>query len=197
MRPRTLAALQKMRGILRLPILVPPVPARDDRPAGEFGAYIILVLLSSDRTAYALLMLRKDEMETTDAAGAVALVPERDWWERLFATVDSGDASGFVQFLTPDAQFRFGNAPVIVGETAIGVAVAGFFAAITSSRHRLLRTWNGAASAACEGEVTYTRHDGSVVSFPFANAFEFRGQKIAAYRIYIDNSSLFAPSAQP
>ncbi len=155
------------------------------------------LLLSSDRTAYALLMLRKDEMETTDAADAVALLPERDWWERLFATVDSGDASGFVKFLTPDAQFRFGNAPIIVGEAAIAVAVAGFFAAITSSRHRLLRTWHGTASAACEGEVTYTRHDGSVVSFPFANAFEFRGQKIAAYRIYIDNSSLFSPAAQP
>jgi Na+-transporting NADH:ubiquinone oxidoreductase subunit NqrF len=86
MRPRTPAALQKMHGILRLPILVPPVPARADQPAGEFGAYIIL-LLSSDRTA--------------------------------------------------------------------------------------------------------------VVGFPFANAFEFRGQKIAAYRIYIDESSLFAPAAQP
>jgi len=135
--------------------------------------------------------------ETTKKAAAQSdeFVPDRNWWEGLFSTVDAGDAGAFVQFLTPDATFRFGNAPVIVGVSDISDAVAGFFAAIASSRHRLLRTWNGAASAACEGEVTYTRRDGSVVSFPFANVFELRGEKITAYRIYIDNSSLFAPSA--
>jgi limonene-1,2-epoxide hydrolase len=30
-----------------------------------------------------------------------------------------------------------------------------------------------------------------MVSVPFANVFELRADKIAAYRIYIDNSSLF------
>jgi limonene-1,2-epoxide hydrolase len=42
--------------------------------------------------------------------------------------------------------------------------------------------------------VTYTRHDGSLISVPFANVFELRGDKITAYRIYIDNSSLFSKS---
>jgi len=117
--------------------------------------------------------------------------PDRAWWESVFAVIDAGDSGGFVAFLTADAQFRFGNAPVVVGHEAIHAAVAGFFSAIASSRHRLLRTWNGAATAVCEGEVAYTRHDGSVLSVPFANVFELRGDKIAAYRIYIDNSSLF------
>jgi ketosteroid isomerase-like protein len=117
--------------------------------------------------------------------------PDRAWWERVFAVIDAGDAAGFVDLLTPDAQFRFGNAPVVVGHEAIHAAAAGFFAAIASSRHRLFRTWNGAATAVCEGEVTYTRHDGSVIRVPFANVFEMQGEKIAAYRIYIDNSSLF------
>jgi ketosteroid isomerase-like protein len=117
--------------------------------------------------------------------------PDRTWWERVFAVVDAGDANGFIELLTPDAQFRFGNAPVIAGHEAIHAAVAAFFAAIASSRHRLLGTWSGAGTGGCEGEVTYTRHDGSVVSVPFANVFELRADKIAAYRIYIDNSSLF------
>jgi ketosteroid isomerase-like protein len=117
--------------------------------------------------------------------------PNRAWWESIFAVIDAGDAAGFVAFLTPDAQFRFGNAPVVVGHEAIHAAAAAFFSAIASSRHRPLRTWNGAGTAVCEGEVTYTRHDSSVLSVPFANVFELRGDKIAAYRIYIDNSSLF------
>ncbi len=126
-----------------------------------------------------------------------AVMPEnsfpagREWWERVFSRIDAGDAAGFVEFLTADAQFRFGNAPAVVGSAAIRAAVAGFFAAIASSRHELLGTWRGPATAVCEGKVTYTRHDGSVVSFPFVNVFEMRGEKIAAYRIYIDNSTLF------
>jgi ketosteroid isomerase-like protein len=117
--------------------------------------------------------------------------PDRAWWERVLAVVDAGDANDFVQLLAPDARFRFGNAPAIVGHEAIQAAVAAFFAAIASSRHRLIGTWSGAGTAVCEGEVTYTRHDGSEVSVPFVNIFELRADKIGAYRIYIDNSSLF------
>jgi ketosteroid isomerase-like protein len=140
------------------------------------------------------------EAEVTDHTMNVAVVtehvfqPDLAWWEGVFAVIDAGDAVGFVAFLTPDAQFRFGNAPVVVGREAIRVAAAAFFSAIASSRHRLLRTWNGAGNAVCEGEVTYTRHDGSLISVPFANVFELRGDKITAYRIYIDNSSLFSKS---
>jgi ketosteroid isomerase-like protein len=132
-----------------------------------------------------------DNMMNTAVVTESLFQPDRLWWESVFAVIDAGDAAGFVAFLTPDAEFRFGNAPVVVGHEAIHAAAAGFFSAIASSRHRLLCTWNGATTAVCEGEVTYTRHDGSVLSVPFANVFELRGDKIAAYRIYIDNSSLF------
>ena len=119
--------------------------------------------------------------------------PDQAWWEGLFAAIDARDARGFLRFLTPDAQFRFGNAPIIAGHEAIDAAVSGFFAAIAACQHQLLRTWNGSATAACEGAVTYTRHDRSTVTVPFANVFELRGERIAAYRIYIDNSPLFDP----
>lgn len=123
--------------------------------------------------------------------------PDEAWWQRLFAAIDARDAAAFVDRLTPDAQFTFGNAPTVIGSEAIGIAAGQFFAAIASCRHRLLRTLTGSESAtiACEGIVTYRRHDGSAISVPFANVFELRGEKIAAYRIYIDNSPLFsAPS---
>jgi ketosteroid isomerase-like protein len=119
--------------------------------------------------------------------------PDQAWWQRLFAAIDARDAAAFVDLLTPDAQFRFGNAPTVIGSEAIGIAAGQFFAAIAACRHRLLRTFTGSESAAiaCEGIVTYTRHDESTVSLPFANVFELRGEKIATYRIYIDNSPLF------
>jgi hypothetical protein len=117
------------------------------------------------------------------------------WWERLFRTIDGSDAAGFVDFLTPDAQFRFGNAPTIQGTAEIGAAVTGFFGTIRSSQHRLVQSWGAGESAGCEGEVTYTRLDGSVVTVPFANVFQFSGDKVSSYHIYIDISTLFSSTA--
>jgi ketosteroid isomerase-like protein len=130
-------------------------------------------------------------MSTSAAVVENEFRADRAWWERVFATIDAGDAAGFVEFLTPDAQFRFGNAPAISGAGAIRAAVSGFFAAIGSSRHELLGTWRGPMTAVCEGEVTYTRHDGSVLRVPFVNVFDLCGERIAACRTYIDNSALF------
>ena len=136
-------------------------------------------------------MLCKMQAIHDPAAPEPLFQPDRGWWEKVFAVIDAGDAAGFVGLLTPDAQFRFGNAPAVVGRDAIHAAVAAFFAAIAGSRHRLLNIWSGPSTAVCEGEVTYTRHDGSTLSVPFANVFDLRGGRIAAYRIYTDNSSLF------
>lgn len=129
------------------------------------------------------------------AASRRTFEPDRAWWLRLFATIDARDADGFVAALTQDAEFRFGNAPAVRGREAIRSAVAGFFAAIAGCRHRLIGSWHGSGTAVCEGEVTYTRHDGSSVTIPFVNVFELRGERIASYRIYIDNAPLFSKSA--
>jgi len=130
-----------------------------------------------------------------DVVIPAAVQRDRAWWARIFAIVDAGDADAFVDLLTADAQFQFGNHPTMTGHEAIRAAAAGFFAAIGSSRHRVLSVWNEARTAVCEGEVSYTRHDGSVLAVPFANVFEMRGDKIAAYRIYVDNSLLFGGHA--
>ncbi len=113
-------------------------------------------------------------------------------WSELFGAVDARDAAAFAAFLAADGEFRFGNAPPVVGRDAVRDAVAGFFAAIGGCRHRLLRTWQSEGAVACEGEVTYTRRDGSQLTLPFANVFVLRGNEIASYRIYIDNAPLFA-----
>lgn len=118
--------------------------------------------------------------------------PDQAWWQRLFATIDARDARAFSALLTSDAEFRFGNSPVVSGTAGITAAVGGFFASIAGCRHALLRTWSGPDAVACEGTVTYTRHDGTAVTIPFANVFELSGSLIRSYRIYIDNSPLAA-----
>jgi ketosteroid isomerase-like protein len=118
--------------------------------------------------------------------------PDAAGWARLFAAIDARDADAFAGFIAEGGEFRFGNAPPVVGRAAIRAAVAGFFAAIGGCRHRLLHSWTGPGSAVCEGEVTYTRLDGSTLTVPFANVFELGGGRIRSYRIYIDNGPLFS-----
>ncbi len=117
--------------------------------------------------------------------------PDAAGWARLFAAIDARDADAFVAFIAEDGEFRFGNAPPVVGRAAIRAAVGGFFAAIGGCRHRLLASWTGPGSAVGEGEVTYTRHDGSTLTVPFVNVFTLGGGPIRSYRIFIDNGPLF------
>lgn len=118
-------------------------------------------------------------------------MPDRAWWDSLFATIDGKDVPGFLGFLTEDAEFRFANNPPAMGQEAVGAVVSGFLGAIGGSRHRFIHAWEDGSSAVCEGEVTYTRHDGSTLTLPFVNVFYMRGGKVARYLIFIDNSVLF------
>lgn len=111
----------------------------------------------------------------------------------VFQAVDAKDAARFATYLTPDAIFRYANAPVVTGPDAIREAVARFFGAVEALRHDLLAAWTQDDMVFCKGEVSYVRHDGSKTGpFPFFNLFKMRGDKIAEYLIYVDISPLFA-----
>ena len=117
-----------------------------------------------------------------------------EWLIRLFESIDSRDTGRFLGFLAPDVTFRFGNMPPVSGQQAVGVAVQGFFDSVKGLRHGLFDTWSGPESVVCRGEVTYTRHDGSTLTVPFANVLQLRGSLISDYQIYVDISPLFAAS---
>jgi len=110
----------------------------------------------------------------------------------LFAAIDARDTEAFLGFLTNDAVFRFGSAPPVSGHGAVREAVAGFFTTIAGSRHALVNCLTDGRLMACEGEVTYRRLDGSELTLPFTNIFEFDGELISHYRIYIDIAPLYA-----
>ena len=112
--------------------------------------------------------------------------------DSLFAAIDAKDTPGFLAYLTGDASFRFGSAPAVKGHDAIGAAVDGFFETIKASKHSLSHVLGDGSTLVCEGDVTYTRHDGSEVTVPFTDIFELDGDLIADYKIYMDISPLFA-----
>jgi limonene-1,2-epoxide hydrolase len=114
-------------------------------------------------------------------------------YEKLFASIDEMDVESFLAFITPSGTFRFGSAPPVQGHAAIGEAVGGFFSSIAGVQHDVHRIVTDGDVAMIEGEVNYSRHDGSEISLPFVNVFEIEGVLISDYRIYIDIAPLFNP----
>lgn len=113
----------------------------------------------------------------------------------LFTAIDAMDSSAFIGKLTADAEFRFGAWPAVQGRAAIALAVDEFFSTIAGVNHEITKQIVDGNSLACEGIVTYTRHDATTVSLPFADVFEFDGELIRAYRIYIDIGPLYATTS--
>jgi limonene-1,2-epoxide hydrolase len=118
--------------------------------------------------------------------------PRQESLEAVFAAIDAKDAERFAGFLTDDARFRFGSAPAVSGRNAIVGAVSAFFDSLAGLCHVLTAVATRGDLLFCEGETTYTRHDGKSVVVPFADVFEYDGEKIADYRIYADLAPLFA-----
>ena len=114
------------------------------------------------------------------------------WVADLFAAIDRRDADGFADLLTEDVVFTFGNAEPVHGRDAARAAVAGFFGAVAGLRHELQDTWTCGEAVVTRGLVTYTRHDDSTLTVPFADVFLTADGRIASYQIYIDTSQLFA-----
>ena len=111
--------------------------------------------------------------------------------DALFAAIDRKDTDAFLGFLAPDAEFRFGSAASLHGHDAIRAGVDGFFTSIAGSVHAMDRVLADGNALACEGTVTYRRHDGSTITLPFTNVFEYSGDRICNYKIYIDIQPLY------
>ncbi len=111
--------------------------------------------------------------------------------QQLFNSIDEKDTKAFLGFLTNDVKFRFGNAPVAEGYTAVGEAVGGFFSSIKSIQHELTDTWYREEVIICHGNVTYTRHDSTILRVPFANILTMENNLIKDYLIFVDISGLY------
>jgi hypothetical protein len=109
----------------------------------------------------------------------------------LFKAIDKFDTHSFASYLDDEANFKFGNMPVVKGKNAIFEFVAGFFQAIKAIKHTNLEIWEIEGIRFVNGTVSYTRLDGSILTVNFANTFKLTGNKIGEYLIFIDNSALF------
>ena len=114
-----------------------------------------------------------------------------DWLKSLFDSIDSQDADAFQAFLADETIFRFGNAAPVHGAVAAGNLVRGFLESIKEISHDVLESWVEGNTVICHGTVTYTRHDSSTLTVPFANILKTDSQLISEYLIFVDVSKLY------
>ena len=113
------------------------------------------------------------------------------WVRSLFDRIDAKDTEGWLEHLSNDARFCFGNAPELVGKGAIRDGVNAFFSTLSAIKHDIIETWSSTDTIICHGQVSYARLDGSTLSVPFAVVFKLEGEGLVReYLIFADISKL-------
>lgn len=115
-----------------------------------------------------------------------------DWVVQMFQAIDRRDTETFLEFLSDDVLFRFGNAPPVSGKAKVADALGALFGSIKALQHTLNETWQLPGVAVCHGTVTYFRLDASALTVPFANILKLDGPLIREYLIFTDASALYA-----
>jgi ketosteroid isomerase-like protein len=121
-------------------------------------------------------------------------MPIDEWIRDLFRTIDNRDIRGFLEFLSPEVVFRFGNAEPVRGKRAVAETARGLFQALAAIHHEVLESWQAPGARICHGRVTYTRKDASTLSVPFANIFKMDAGRVREYLVYADVSALHRPA---
>jgi ketosteroid isomerase-like protein len=110
----------------------------------------------------------------------------------VYEAIDTMDEKKLAPFLTEDCTFVFGNSEPVVGRAASADASKAFMALIAGIKHDLADVWRVDDNIISRMTVTYTRKDGQKMSFPAVTIWRVKGKEIADYRIYVDNTALFA-----
>jgi ketosteroid isomerase-like protein len=126
----------------------------------------------------------------SSASGAAPVV-------RAFAEIDRGNLEGFLECLTDDVRFAFGNAPVLTGKDSIRGALIAFLATVKRIEHVTDRIWRAENEVICNGRVRYLDASDHSHDLPFANVYVLREGRICDYRIHMDASALNAATYGP
>lgn len=109
----------------------------------------------------------------------------------LIASIDTMDTPAFASHLHPDVEFRFGNAESVFGRDNAAAMVGGFFSSIKGIKHTMADMKVVDDLVVSHGHTTYTRHDGSTLTVPFADIFYMQDNLIKKYFIFVDTSELY------
>jgi hypothetical protein len=111
----------------------------------------------------------------------------------MFAAADTQDIPKFLRFLTDDVAFRYANAPTAHGHAQVTEGLTTLFQTVKKLRHTIVGVHNCGDLWAVETVAHYVDRYGRSFSCPACNLMIPRGDLMADYRIFVDNSAMFLP----
>lgn len=113
--------------------------------------------------------------------------------QHLLKMFESFDVPGFLDHLTDDAVYRFGNYPAASGKVAIESSIkASHMDQITGISFLIKSTYEKEDTVVVELDVNYAMVSGKVITLPCLDIFRFDGDKVKAMLVFMDASPLFA-----
>jgi hypothetical protein len=118
----------------------------------------------------------------------------RERVKKIFARIDALDPDCLSPFLAPDGRVTFGNQPPLRGIDEVRAGCESFFSAIAGLSHEIRGLWTSDGATTVKLSVTYTRHDGGVVTIPVVTLIETEdgNDLIDEYSVYFDLAPVFA-----
>lgn len=111
----------------------------------------------------------------------------------LLKMFESFDVPGFLDCLTDDAVYRFGNYPPATGKEAIEATIkASHMDQITGISFDVKSTYEQDDAVVAELAVNYSMVNGNTITLPCLDIFRFDGDKVKAMLVFMDASPLFA-----
>lgn len=129
---------------------------------------------------------------STDVSAPVSF-ERRGQIEEMFRRIDTMDPACLAPYLAADGNVVFGNQAPLVGIDDVTEGCQQFYAAIAGIHHDILGLWEFDRVTFVKLSVSYTRHDGGVVTVPVITLLERADDDlIEQYRVYFDLAPVFA-----
>ena len=113
----------------------------------------------------------------------------------MCAAVDAGDPDTFGSYFAEDARYRFGNAELLHGRSAVVAATAGAVASLPWVRHTVDQVAHVGNQLFCRFTIETATPDGITVAMPCVTVIDMADGLIADYRVHMDISPAFIPAA--
>lgn len=114
--------------------------------------------------------------------------------KHLLKLFETFDVEAFLDLLTEDAVYRFGNYPAATGKEAIAATIkASHMDQITGIAFDIKNIYEKDDAVISELAVNYSLVNGKTISLPCLDVFRFDGEKVKAMLVFMDASPLFAP----
>lgn len=114
------------------------------------------------------------------------------WVLDRFAAVDRKDIDGFIDMLSADHRFIFGDRPPVIGKEDARTIVNHFWTMIGRLRHNIWRVREAGDIVYVEALIEYERLDGKVVLVPCCDVVRHNGSELIEQRAYLDQTAIFA-----